>query len=169
MQRIIQWLFLLLIGGSSLPLQAELQYQTQLLALAGQQQAVRLPRGYQLELLTDQLDGPRMLSFSAQGELLIGARSGAVYRLKPPYTEPETLIELDNYPHSVVVRGDHILIAQTNGLYRALYRTGQPRIDPTRLQLMAKIPVGVSVGPDGALYFTSDSGINGLFKLSKIQ
>jgi len=26
-------------------------------------------------------------------------------------------------------------------------------------------PVGVAVGPDGALYFTSDSGMNGLFRL----
>lgn len=28
-------------------------------------------------------------------------------------------------------------------------------------------PVGVGSGPDGALYFTSDSGINGLFRISK--
>ncbi len=26
-------------------------------------------------------------------------------------------------------------------------------------------PVGVAIGPDGALYFTSDGGINGLFRL----
>jgi glucose/arabinose dehydrogenase len=26
-------------------------------------------------------------------------------------------------------------------------------------------PVGVAVGPDGALYFTSDSGVEGLFRL----
>jgi len=29
-------------------------------------------------------------------------------------------------------------------------------------------PVGAAVGPDGALYFTSDSGINGLFRLKKV-
>ncbi|MEX2164562.1 MAG: hypothetical protein WD823_10000 [Sulfuricaulis sp.] len=28
-------------------------------------------------------------------------------------------------------------------------------------------PVGVAVGPDGVLYFTSDEGINGLFRLSR--
>jgi glucose/arabinose dehydrogenase len=27
-------------------------------------------------------------------------------------------------------------------------------------------PVGVAVGPDGALYFTSDAGANALFRLS---
>jgi glucose/arabinose dehydrogenase len=30
-------------------------------------------------------------------------------------------------------------------------------------------PVGVAIGPDGALYFTSDSGINGLFRLRKVR
>jgi glucose/arabinose dehydrogenase len=29
-------------------------------------------------------------------------------------------------------------------------------------------PVGVAIGPDGALYFTSDGGINGLFRLKRI-
>jgi glucose/arabinose dehydrogenase len=28
-------------------------------------------------------------------------------------------------------------------------------------------PVGVAIGPDGALYFTSDSGANGLFRLKR--
>jgi glucose/arabinose dehydrogenase len=30
-------------------------------------------------------------------------------------------------------------------------------------------PVGVAVGPDGALYFTSDSDVNGLFRLSPVR
>jgi glucose/arabinose dehydrogenase len=30
-------------------------------------------------------------------------------------------------------------------------------------------PVGVAIGPDGALYFTSDSGVNGLFRLKREQ
>jgi glucose/arabinose dehydrogenase len=30
-------------------------------------------------------------------------------------------------------------------------------------------PVGVAIGPDGALYFTSDSGVNGLFRLRREQ
>jgi glucose/arabinose dehydrogenase len=29
-------------------------------------------------------------------------------------------------------------------------------------------PVGVAIGPDGDLYFTSDSGINGLFRLRRL-
>ena len=30
-------------------------------------------------------------------------------------------------------------------------------------------PAGVAIGPDGALYFTSDAGINGLFRLRRTQ
>ena len=151
---------------SSAPLKAELQYHNKLLQLGSQQHSVRLPEGFQLELLTDQLDGPRMLSFSSDGELLIGSRSGAVYRLKPPYKAPEVLIELDNYPHSVVVRDKHIIIAQTNGLYRAIYQTGQARIDPKQLKLLARIPGGrghnsrtLRTGPDNRLYLSL--GISG--------
>jgi glucose/arabinose dehydrogenase len=30
-------------------------------------------------------------------------------------------------------------------------------------------PVGVAIGPDGALYFTSDSNLEGLFRLAPVQ
>ena len=30
-------------------------------------------------------------------------------------------------------------------------------------------PVGVAFGPDGALYFTSDQGVNGLFRMRRVQ
>ena len=166
MYRILQWLFLLVATVTSIPLMAELQYQTILLQSASQQYPVNLPRGFQLELLTDQLDGPRMLLFSSAGELLIGSRSGAVYRLKPPYRQPEILIELDNYPHSVAIRDEHIFIAQTNGLYRAAYQAGQARIDRAKLELYARLPGGgghssrtLAIGPDGRIFLSL--GISG--------
>ncbi|MCW8955636.1 MAG: PQQ-dependent sugar dehydrogenase [Gammaproteobacteria bacterium] len=166
MSRIIQWLFIAIVSVMSASLEAELQYQTTWLQLGSEQQVVNLPKGFQLELLTDQLQGPRMLSFSSAGELLIGSRSGAVYRLKPPYRQPETLIELDDYPHSVAIRGNYILIAQTGGLYQAVYRAGQASIEPGTLALFAKIPGGgghnsrtLAIGPDGRIYLSL--GISG--------
>jgi glucose/arabinose dehydrogenase len=41
--------------------------------------------------------------------------------------------------------------------------TGLQRPDGERLLR----PVGVAIGPDGALYFTSDSRLQGLFRLRK--
>src|SRR3569623_1937220 len=64
------------------------------------------------------------------GERLSGSKSGRVYRLTPPYTRPEVLVTLEDYPHSVALRGDEMLIAETNGLYRTFYRPGQARILP---------------------------------------
>src|SRR3569623_1031252 len=58
------------------------------------------------------------------------SKSGRVYRLTPPYTRPEVLVTLEDYPHSVALRGDEMLIAETNGLYRTFYRPGQARILP---------------------------------------
>src|SRR3569833_440033 len=99
-------------------------------------------RGYRLELLSDMLVGPRLLTFAPNGELLIGSKSGRVYRLTPPYTRPEVLVTLEDYPHSVALRGDEMLIAETNGLYRTFYRPGQARILPQDVKLLAPLPSG---------------------------
>ena len=139
---------------------AGLDLTAQRITLAGQQRDVRVPAGYRLELLTA-LDQPRLLTFGPRGELFVGSRAGKVYRLTPPYTRPEVLVTLDDYPHSIAVRNDEMLIAQTGGLYRAFYRPGQPRILPQDVALLAKLPSGgvhtsrsVSVGPDGHVYLS---------------
>src|SRR3569623_112875 len=133
------------------------------ITLAGQQRDVRVPAGYRLELLTA-LDHPRLLTFGPRGELFVGSRAGKVYRLTPPYTRPEVLVTLDDYPHRIAVRNDEMLIAQTSGHYRAFYRPGQPRILPQAVALLAKLPRGgvharrsVSVGPDGRVYLSLGS------------
>lgn len=143
-----------------------LEYQQQSIAIDGAEQRVRIPAGYRLELLTTALDGPRMLTFAANGELLIGSKSGNIYRLTPPYTRPEVLLQLPDYPHSVAVRKDEILIAQTSGLYRAPYRPQQARIPRASVSLVAALPGGgghssrtVRIGPDGRVYVSL--GISG--------
>jgi hypothetical protein len=83
---------------------AALEYRHQLIDVEGISQRVVVPDGYLLELLTASLDGPRMLTFTENGDLFIGSRSGKVYRLTPPYTKPEVLITLPDYPHSVALR-----------------------------------------------------------------
>ena len=86
--------------------------------------AVRMPEGLELQVLAVGLEFPRVLHFSAD-RLFIGSRSGKVHLLDPPYDEALILVELANYPHSVVVRNDQIFIAQTDGVYVADY-AGQP-------------------------------------------
>ena len=97
--------------------------------IAGRLESVRLPEGFELELLTSRLNVPRLFTFAPNGDLLIGSGSGKVYRVPPPYTQPEVLVALDGYPHDVAIRGDELLVARTNGVYRAPYRAGQRRID----------------------------------------
>jgi glucose/arabinose dehydrogenase len=160
---------LLLLAGltSTATLCAQtLEYGQYPLAVEGVTRQVRLPAGYSLEVLTTELDGPRLLSFAPNGDLYIGSKSGNVYRLAPPYTRPEVLVSLDDYPHSVALRGSEILIAQTDGLYRAPYRPGQARIAPESITLLAALPGGgghssrsVRIGPDGRVYVSL--GISG--------
>ncbi len=135
-----------------------LVYEEQALVLDGVKRVARVPKGYRLELLS-RLDAPRMLTFAANGDLFIGSRSGKVYRLAPPYAQAEVLVQLRDYPHSVALRGNEILIAQTGGVYRAPYRPGQATLDAAALTLLAALPGGgghnsrtVRVGPDGRVY-----------------
>jgi len=143
-----------------------LQYQFQTIVVSGNSYQVKLPAGYKLELLTDELDGPRLLTFADNRDLFIGSKSGNVYRLPMPYTKPEVLIGMGGYPHSVALRKDEILIAEKAGLYRAPYRPGQKSIQLDQVSLLARIPAGsghssrtVRIGPDNRVYVSL--GISG--------
>jgi glucose/arabinose dehydrogenase len=138
---------------------AGLEYRHQQVTLGnGVIRQATVPAGYVLEFLTE-LDGPRLPTFAGNGDLFIGSRSGKVYRLAPPYTRPEILVTLDGYPHSVALRDGELLIARTDGLYRAPYQLGQKGIDPDTVTLLAALPDGgghssrtVRIGPDGRVY-----------------
>jgi glucose/arabinose dehydrogenase len=143
-----------------------IEYVQIALEVQGETRMVRIPKGYELEILTDQLKEPRMLTFHKNGDLFAGSRSGNVYRFVPPYRTPEVLVKLDDYPHSVAFRSDEIFIAQNHGLYRALYRAGLPKLTPESLINIAELPGGfghssrtVGIGPDMHVYLSL--GISG--------
>ncbi len=201
MTRLAHKIVLLLFSGiasAALAGTEPLSYEEQTVALGGGQRATaRVPKGYKLEFLTP-LDGPRLLTFAPNGDLFAGSKSGNIYRLTPPYTKPEVLVRLDDYPHSIAFRKDEtanaparmtgraseasrdsdsargprldpigeILIARTNGLYRAPYKLGQQKIEPGNVTMLAALPGGgghssrtVGVGPDGRVY--ASLGIQG--------
>ncbi len=144
----------------------ELRLQDQQLTVSGKTWTLAIPAGMQLELLTERLEQPRLLEFLPNGDLLIGSRAGKVYRLEPPYTRAEVLVELQDYPHSLAYRNGELLIAQTDGLYRADFRPGQTRIDRDAVARLVALPGGgghnsrsVAIGPDGRVYLAL--GISG--------
>lgn len=123
---------------------------------------VQLPSQLRLELLATGMDSPRLMSFAANGDLLVGSQSGFIYRLKAPYKKAEVLIEFGGYPHSVALRktaaGEELWVAETTGLYRTLYDP-QKSYKKADFERIATLPGGgghssrtVKVGPDGKIY-----------------
>lgn len=115
-----------------------------------------LQEGARIERLATGLRAPRLLAFAPDGALVIGSKGGVVWRLEPPFDQPEVLLRLGGYPHSVAFRAGNILIARTDGIYRARYR---PREAPLSAERWVALPGGgghnsrtVGVGPDGRVY-----------------
>ncbi|HYX33824.1 MAG TPA: hypothetical protein VE954_11980 [Oligoflexus sp.] len=123
---------------------------------------LNIPENTTIEVLNTEMQGPRFMAFASNGDLLVGSNSGTVYRLKAPYKKAEAAIQFGGYPHSVAFRqtaaGEEIWLAETGGLYRAIYQTGRvySRSDFT---LVEALPGGgghnsrtVGVGPDNRVY-----------------
>jgi len=161
-------LFLLSLFSSSLLSQVSsdvITYIDYSISINDRTHIVSIPKGYKLELLNSSLAKPRMLSFLPNKELLIGSKSGHIYRLLPPYRKFTSILKLDNYPHSIVYKNNTLFIAQTNGLYKVDYTPGQKSIDHSRLQLITSLPTGghssrtLGLGPDRKIYLSI--GISG--------
>jgi len=124
-----------------------------------------VPEGYTLELLTHQMQQPRVLHFFGE-RLLIGSRAGVVYALDPPYTQPQEVIRLDDYPHSLVVHDEHLYIARTSRIDKVPYTLATESIAERELIPVVALPGGrghntrtLKIGPDSQLYVSL--GISG--------
>jgi len=128
---------------------------------AGSRQFIlKHPHAMQLKFLLP-MQQPRMIHKTRNGILLIGSRSGWVYRVAPPYAKAQPLIHLDDYPHSAVYRNGYLYIAQTDGVYRMPYQLEAARLDAGQLHKLISLPGGaghnsrsLELGPDGRLYLS---------------
>jgi len=124
--------------------------------------SVRVPPGFELELLTTELSGPRVIH-NHNGALLIGSKSGSIYQLTPPFNNPVEIAFLRDYPHSVVVHESYLYVAHTSGIVRTAWPIDTSK---TPLPLASKdfervtlLPGGgghnsrtLKLGPDNRLY-----------------
>jgi len=139
---------------------ADFQRQEQSIRIGQRSFKVKVPAGYIFERLNGEMRSPRILSFSGD-RLFAGSRSGEIYQLNPPYRQARVLADLRGYPHSVVVRGGEILVARTDGVYRAPYTGQSTSLDEEDFNLLAALPGGgghnsrtLRLGPDGRLYLS---------------
>jgi len=136
-----------------------IEHQTQSATFRGEHFTLKVPRGYVLTRLTTEMQRPRLFTFDQAGNMIVGSRSGHVYRLTPPYKNPEILLSLPDYPHGVAMRGDYLYIAQTSSLGRIRYQPTMDLLDEDNLEEIVAIPGGgghssrtLRVGPDKRLY-----------------
>jgi len=123
--------------------------------------SLRLPPGAGMTRLAS-LQAPRMLHLTAHDEVLIGSRAGKLYRGQladdGSLKRMEVLVELEGYPHSVVVRDARLYVATTDALLVADYHPGIS-LAPSDFHRVIAIPGGgghnsrtLSLGPDNGLY-----------------
>ncbi len=122
---------------------------------------LKVPQGITVEKLAA-LDHPRFLAFTSENDLLAGSGAGKIYRLRPPYTSSEVLVDFGGYPHSVWIRHagntQELLVGDSDAIYKVNYDTHKTyqKSDFTKI---VDVPGGgghssrtVKSGPDGKIY-----------------
>lgn len=124
--------------------------------------SVRVPKGFELQMLTTDLSGPRVIH-RYDNSLLIGSKSGSVYQLDAPYNFPIEIAVLNDYPHSVVVFEAYLYVAHTSGVIRTPWPIDNDNqslpLDNSDFEKVSALPGGgghnsrtLKLGPDNRLY-----------------
>jgi len=123
---------------------------------------VTAPAGMTVEKLPAELSSPRFLTFSKEGDMIVGSQAGKIYRLKAPYTSSEVLVDFGGYPHSVALRttarGQELWVGETAGVWKAPYNSGST-LKRGDFEKVVSLPGGgghssrtVKIGPDNRAY-----------------
>jgi glucose/arabinose dehydrogenase len=181
-KRIRACLCLLLLTVSAVQAQQPPEgFISDVINLGGKNYTAYHPEGFKLEPITFDLEIPRIIHLHGD-RMFIGSRSGKVYWLDPPYAKPIILSELDDYPHSAVVRGEFIYIATKSRILRASYNNKTRYINPEDFEQYLSLPGGkgghtsrtLKSGPDNQLYVSlgirgncSDEYLDNAYPLDK--
>ena len=137
-----------------------LNYQTQTLTVNGHSVQLRVPVNTEVEFLGS-MAGPRFLSLGPNNELLVGTNNSRIYRVAPPYTNPQVLANLSgSNHHSVVYRNGTLFTADPGSFKVANYNGLGTNLDAGDFSEFVSLPAAtgghasrtVIVGPDNALY-----------------
>ena len=165
MVRVVYALCFLLAGavGFTAPVMAE-ELVEQKIVLGTNEFTVRIPVGFELEILTTELAGPRVIH-NHEGTLLVGSKSGSVYQLEAPYKEPIQIARLQDYPHSAVVHDGYLYVAHTSGVLRTRWPLSNGAavlpLSNEHFEKVVEVPGGgghnsrtLKLGPDDRLYLS---------------
>ena len=155
------FLLMYLTDVTATPKDNNLRNIKQNIKINGEIYSVKVPKGYRLELLTKDLNKPRLMTFAENGDLFIGSKSGEIYRLPAPYTKASLFIDFGAYPHSIAIRKNEMFIASTEALYQAAYFPGKKTLTEDEVKKLISLPdTGghdsrtVAVGPDSRIYLS---------------
>ena len=129
-----------LLAGASSHGREALERIEAIVKVGGEAREVCIPSGFSLEMLTEALQSPRLLTFAPDGDLFIGSKAGRVYRLRSPYREPDVFAEAGGYPHGVAFRPGEILIAYTDGIYATPHTPRRSPLGRGEQRLIAALP-----------------------------
>ncbi|WP_051309133.1 PQQ-dependent sugar dehydrogenase [Desulfogranum japonicum] len=131
----------------------------QLLTISGKSVNLQVPEGLTVEFIAP-LERPRFLTQGPQNELLIGSRTGTIYRSAPPYSNVSVLVTMNGYIHSVAYRDGILYAAETAGVWYAHYNELSTTLTSNDFSLLTALPSAtgghssrtIIVGPDNNLY-----------------
>ncbi len=126
---------------------------------------IKLPPGFQIELVSDQVPGARSLARGERGTIFVGTReTGKVYALEDRDRDGSidavhTIASGLDQPNGIALRGGALYVAEVERILRYDAIEDRLRDPPKPVVILASLPTErahgwryLGVGPDGLLY-----------------